>query len=241
MTYLIRVACTCCDSSIQIRHHVDRAASATWEIWKSVKEDREIGGAKTQVTITKKITHNGTIDERVEAANTLMPRFKRHYFSMKHQQAYYMTDIECMVHVDYAGNYFGKSAREVLATHFGAPHLQITLLTEMCYVDKDVEKTFCTLSDNTHTTVPLRCHLRHATVTARRPFVQTSISVCSQVLIYTAEWTVATWYERNCQSFKTAARGFEPGFSWLRARRSNRYTTAPHMSATISVALEPVI
>ncbi|KAI0234939.1 hypothetical protein LSAT2_014663, partial [Lamellibrachia satsuma] len=64
-------------------------ASATWEIWKSVKEDSEIDGAKTQVTITKKIKHNGTIDERVEAPNTLMPRFKRHHFNMKHQQVYH--------------------------------------------------------------------------------------------------------------------------------------------------------
>ncbi|KAI0209279.1 hypothetical protein LSAT2_006001, partial [Lamellibrachia satsuma] len=32
----------CCDSSIQISHDVDRRASATWDIWKSVKEDRDI-------------------------------------------------------------------------------------------------------------------------------------------------------------------------------------------------------
>ena len=73
---------TCCDSSIQISHDVDRAASATWEIWINVKEDREVGGVKTQVIITKKITHNGTIDELGEAANM------HHYLNMKHQQAY---------------------------------------------------------------------------------------------------------------------------------------------------------
>ena len=54
---------TCCYSSLQISHTFDRAASAMWEIWKSVKEDRNIGDLKTQMMMTKKITHNGTIDE----------------------------------------------------------------------------------------------------------------------------------------------------------------------------------
>ena len=39
---------------------------------------------------------------------------------------------------------------------------------------------------------------------------------------------MATWDERNCQSFDTAARGFEPGFSRLRVPRSNRCANTPH-------------
>ena len=66
-----------------------------------------------------------------------------------------------------------------------------------------------------------------ATIIARRLFVQISTRVCSQVLIYTAERTVTTWDERNCERFETAAKGFEPGFSRLRARRSSRYASAP--------------
>ena len=68
MTCLIRLACTVNVLYAAILQYksviinVDRAASTTWEIWKRVKEDREIGGAKTQVTITNKITHNGTIE-----------------------------------------------------------------------------------------------------------------------------------------------------------------------------------
>ena len=31
--------------------------------------------------------------------------------------------------------------------------------------------------------------------------------VCSQLLIYTAEWTGALWRERRCQSFETVAKG----------------------------------
>ena len=59
--------------------------------------------------------------------------------------------------------------------------------------------------------------LSSAAITARRLFVHIYTSVCSQVLIYTAEWTVTMWGERNCQSFETAAWGFEPEFSRLRA------------------------
>ena len=87
------------------------------------------------MTITKNIKHNGTLDELVEAANTLMPRFRRHHFNMKIQQAYCanlrsnLQDIECMVHVDYAENYLGKSTRKVQAAHFNASHGKITLHT----------------------------------------------------------------------------------------------------------------
>ena len=66
----------------------------------------------------------------------------------------------------------------------------------------------------------------HAAITARRLCVQIPMSVCSHVLIYTAERTVATWDERIYQSFETAATGFEPEFSRLRACRCN--PTAPH-------------
>ena len=164
---------TCCDSSIQISHNVDRTASATWEISKSVKEDREIGGTKTQVTITKHITH-GTINVLVGAADTLVPRFKRHHFNMKHQQAdcanmSNLQYVECLVQVDYAENCLGKFAREVQAVHFSASHRQITLHTGVNYVDKDVEKTFCTLSDNTyHGPAAVSCHLRPTLTEVRR-------------------------------------------------------------------------
>ena len=43
------------------------------------------------------------------------------------------------------------------------------------------------------------------------------------------------WNKRNFQSFETAARGFEPRFSRLGARRSNRYVIAPHDSNRHSV------
>ena len=48
-----------------------------------------------------------------------------------------------------------------------------------------------------------------------------SPTVYSQVLIYTAESTEASWRERKCPNFETAATGeFEPGLSRLRVRHS---------------------
>ena len=67
-------------------------------------------------------------------------------------------------------------------------------------------------------------------ITAQMLFVHKSTSVYSQVPIYTAECTVATWGERNCPSFETTARVIEPGISRLRVRCSNR--TPPCLNYT---------
>ena len=56
---------------------------------------------------------------------------------------------------------------------------------------------------------------------AWRLFNHVSTTVYSQVLIYTAEWTGASWRERKCPILETVAKGeFEPGLSWLRVRHS---------------------
>ena len=44
-----------------------------------------------------------------------------------------------------------------------------------------------------------------------------------QVLIYTAERTVATWGDQTCQRFEATTVGFETRFSRLRVRLSNWY------------------
>ena len=54
-----------------------------------------------------------------------------------------------------------------------------------------------------------------AAITARRLLVRLSITVNSQVLIYTPERIEETWSERNCQVSKRQIRGFESGFSHL--------------------------
>ena len=35
-------------------------------------------------------------------------------------------------------------------------------------------------------------------------------------------------WQKNCLSFETVGRGFEPGYSRLRVQRSDQYSTAPH-------------
>ena len=56
-----------------------------------------------------------------------------------------------------------------------------------------------------------------------------------QVLVYTAEWTVATWGDQTCQRFEATAVGFETGFSRLRVWHSNRYAIMPR---SVSVRID---
>ena len=46
---------------------------------------------------------------------------------------------------------------------------------------------------------------------AQRANTHISTTVYRQVLIYTAEWTEASWIERECPNFETVAKG---GFDW---------------------------
>ena len=47
----------------------------------------------------------------------------------------------------------------------------------------------------------------NAPITARIQFTHISTPVYSQMLLYTAAWTGASWRERKCPSFETAAKG----------------------------------
>ena len=70
-------------------------------------------------------------------------------------------------------------------------------------------------------------HSSHAAI-AQRLFTHISTTVYSQVLIYTAESTEASWSERKCPNFETVTTGFEPGLSRLRVRHSTNWATALH-------------
>ena len=71
-------------------------------------------------------------------------------------------------------------------------------------------------------------HSSHAAI-AQWLFTHISTTVYSQVLIYTAESTEASWSERKCPNFETVTTGFEPGPSRLRVRHSTNWATALHM------------
>ena len=68
-------------------------------------------------------------------------------------------------------------------------------------------------------------HSSHAAI-AQRLFTHISTTVYSQVLIYTAESTEASWSERKCPHFETVTTGFEPGLCRLRVRHSTNWATA---------------
>ena len=75
-------------------------------------------------------------------------------------------------------------------------------------------------------------HSSHAAI-AQRLFTHISTTVYSQVLIYTAESTEASWSERKCPNFETVTTGFEPGLSRLRVRHSTNWATALHKLNTV--------
>ena len=75
-------------------------------------------------------------------------------------------------------------------------------------------------------------HSGHAAI-AQRLFTHISITVYSQVLIYTAESTEASWRERKWTNFETAAKGIRTRALSLRVRHSTtelpRSTTTEHI------------
>ena len=75
-------------------------------------------------------------------------------------------------------------------------------------------------------------HSSHAAI-AQRLFTHISTTVYSQVLIYTAESTEASWIK--CPNFETVTTGFEPGLSRLRVRHSTNWATALHVHYMIRI------
>ena len=84
----------------------------------------------------------------------------------------------------------------------------------------------------------------HAAIAARRPLIK-SISVCSQILINTTEVSVATWGERNCQSFETPERCFETGFSFKPLRHQTQATrvctTVYQICTVLCISHQPLL
>ena len=70
-------------------------------------------------------------------------------------------------------------------------------------------------------------HSSHAAI-AKRLFTHISTTVYSQVLIYTAESTEASWSERKCPNFETVTTGIRTRVSRLRVRHSTNWATALH-------------
>ncbi len=133
-----------------------------WKSWRNIKEKRTIalGGGKTEdreVRVTKKVLVNGTIDNLKQLFHSQLQIFSKHMFNIKHQYTVYrhykqtMGANECLIHIDFAENYVGKSPGEVQSTHYGASQHQITLHTGVYYIGGDENPhAFCSVSDSLH-------------------------------------------------------------------------------------------
>ena len=115
---------------------VDASTPATWQEWKSIKEERDINGCKKQVMVTKKITHGEHSWSLWKLTMfSQQPKFECYQINMHHQQSYYkqlrdsLQPDERMIHIDYTENYLCMSAREVQAAHFSTSHRQIIMQT----------------------------------------------------------------------------------------------------------------
>lgn len=53
---------------------------------------------------------------------------------------------QALIHIDFAQNFQGKLAKEILSMHFGASKSQITLHTGVYYTENKYQ-TFCSVSD----------------------------------------------------------------------------------------------
>ena len=133
----------------------DVNSETTWSQWKTVKEERVVKDVPKTVTLTVKHENKGTVSDLVDNCTSLLQRFKRHYFNIQHQYAFYrelrhtMSTRECLIHIDFAENYVCKMASEVQSVHYGASKRQISLHTGVCYVGPDgIANTFCSLSEN---------------------------------------------------------------------------------------------
>ncbi|XP_048243037.1 uncharacterized protein LOC125375972 [Haliotis rufescens] len=149
---------SCKDVTIPIKNR-DINEPTTWLQWKTKKEVRSVkhGGEieRKEVAITVKEVEEGTIADLRDNLYQHMARYKIHSFNIANQYAFYRDKVqnmsvkECLVHVDFSENYYGKMSSEVQSMHFGASKTQITLHTGVFYIGGSTDPhTFCTASDS---------------------------------------------------------------------------------------------
>ncbi len=66
----------CKDLRVPFEVIEDHNSAITWSQWKTVKEERQIGGENRTVSLTKKVNVNGTAGELVSRFETALDRFK---------------------------------------------------------------------------------------------------------------------------------------------------------------------
>ena len=165
--------CPKCEEShghIPLKAGIDLNEATSWQAWKTIKENREIAKETKQVTITKKTTSEGTVGDLIDECSSLLKRYKKHAFNIRHQFAFCrklqqnLKENECIIHIDFAENYIAKMESEIQSAHFGASKVQITLHTGVYYVGGAENKatSFCSISDSLqHNPASIWAHLEH--------------------------------------------------------------------------------
>lgn len=132
----------------------------TYPQWVSGSEEKtNKAGEIINVKITRKETVYSSQKDLLDAFNSLLIRFKKHVFVIRHQFSQYryikgtLSPNECIVHIDFAENFVCKYACEIQSAHFGGSQQQATLHTGVFYTGSGTDLTatsFCTISDCRH-------------------------------------------------------------------------------------------
>ena len=147
----------CKSRNVTLSNSYDGAQKVTYMQWatedKAKSNDEESSVAK----ITVKQTIESSQEELVERFHTHLTKFKRHLFNIGQQYAYYrglrscMANDECLIHIDFSGNFSCKYSNEIQSVHFGSSHQQATLHTGVIYVGGTQEPTcFTSISPSKH-------------------------------------------------------------------------------------------
>ncbi|KAK0133284.1 hypothetical protein N1851_031198 [Merluccius polli] len=95
---------------------------------------------KVPVRITVKKKKDIEVGDLLEMFQSQLSIFKQHFFNIKSQFSHYrelrrsMSNLECLIHVDFSENYSCKLAAEIQAMHFASNQKQATLHTGVLHV-----------------------------------------------------------------------------------------------------------
>lgn len=112
-------------------------------------------GNQTSNNYNNKNTSEGTVSDLIDECSSLLKRYKKHAFNIRHHFAFCrrlqqnLKENECIIQIDFAENYIAKMETEIQSAHFGASKVQITLHTGVYYVGGAENKatSFCSISD----------------------------------------------------------------------------------------------
>ncbi|KAL7381234.1 hypothetical protein ABVT39_002539 [Epinephelus coioides] len=148
---------TCKDKRVPLLSTYDGAEKVTYTQWGTEEKAKMKDQDGPTVKISIKHNVESTQEQLAELFHTHLTKFKKHFFNIRQQFAYYRelreslgTD-ECLIHIDFSENFTCKYSSEIQSVHFGSSHQQVTLHTGVFYVGGSQEPTcFSTISPSKH-------------------------------------------------------------------------------------------